>query len=90
MPRNAGLRGTYTQKHTMRCAWCDERFESVRAEAATCSPACRGRLKRFRDRTGFNPESPPGGDSVKQAVEGLIAELIARERARRIRSARES
>lgn len=37
-------------RHTYRCAECGGAFEAVRNDAATCTPACRARRHRTRER----------------------------------------
>jgi len=59
-------------------------MEVVHETAQTCSGKCRGRLYRFRQRTGLEPLEAPGDVSVEQAIATLVAELFARERTRRM------
>lgn len=77
-------RGPYTRRHECRCMWCGHTFTTVREDADTCGGRCRGKVYRFRQRTGLDPETPPGELSVQTAIEELIAELFARERLRRM------
>lgn len=84
MSKNKFKRGTYEKKTTIRCVWCDQATEVVHESATTCSGKCRGRLFRFRQRTGLEPEPAPGNVSVEHAIAELVAELLARERQRRM------
>jgi hypothetical protein len=68
---------------TITCEWCGERKEVCRADAKTCGPRCRSRLSRYTLQTGFPPIHPPGRITVQDALDLLILELFARERARR-------
>jgi len=70
-------------KFTILCLWCGERRECTRDDAKTCGARCRLRLSRFLNLVGFLPDGPVGEKTVDQAYKELVAELLARERARR-------
>lgn len=78
----------YRRYHTIRCAWCAEPHETVKANAVTCSAVCRNKLKRYRDATGLELEEPAGRMSVKEAVAMTIQFLLIAEQRRRMERAR--
>lgn len=73
------------RRYQARCMWCGGIFDCSRMDVSTCGPKCRQKLHRYRERTGFDPLIPPGDKTVQEALDDLIADLIARERLRRYR-----
>lgn len=75
------------KKHTRICVWCDERFECSNSNAQTCGGRCRVRLSKYRTATGMEPLTPPRTAGASEAIAELVAQLLAKERIRRMTQA---
>lgn len=59
-------------KWKRRCGVCDSLFKTWRHDALTCSPRCRKRLQRLRERGGVpdHGEGPQLGPDQGEAEQG--------------------
>lgn len=85
-PRTTYTPGTYWKRNKVQCVWCGEAFKTNHYNATTCSGKCRSRLHAFRQLTGFDPHHPPGPVTAYTAYLDLLAQLLAAERVRRLKS----